>query len=148
MGSQLLAAALGAAVTRGDRKEIGWYPVALTESARNDPLWRDVSSPFIAYHWHGDVFELPRGAVSLASSDLTACQAFRYGRRAYGFLFHMEVTEEIIHNMVNTFADELREVGIDGSEIIERAKEYLPLLQRVGRHVFMRWANLVSERSA
>lgn len=147
LGSQLLAATLGAAVTKGDRKEIGWYPVTLTESARNDPLWRGISSPFVAYHWHGDVFELPRGAVRLASSELTACQAFRYGRRAYGFLFHMEVTEQIIRNMVATFADELREVGIDGREIVERAKEYLTPLQRVGRQVFMRWANLAGERS-
>jgi len=74
LGSQLLAAAVGAKVTKGERKEIGWYPVTLTGSARTDRLWKGVEPSFVAYHWHGDIFELPRGALSLASSDLTECQ--------------------------------------------------------------------------
>jgi len=142
LGSQLLAATLGAVVTRGTNKEIGWHPVTLTESAADDRLWAGVEPSFVAFHWHGDIFELPRGAVSLASSDLTACQAFRYGQKAYGFLFHMEVTKEIIENMVKTFADELQETSIDGSDIIKRTKDYLSDLQKIGRVVFQRWVSL------
>ena len=92
LGSQLLAAVLGAKVAKGKQKEIGWYPVTLSRAAMADPLWKGIESPFTAYHWHGDVFELPRGAEALASSALTPCQAFCYGDHAYGFLFHMEVT--------------------------------------------------------
>lgn len=69
LGSQLLAAALGVKVTKGRKKEIGWHPVNLTDAATTDPLWGGVKSPFVAYHWHGDTFELPRAAVSLASSN-------------------------------------------------------------------------------
>ena len=96
LGSQLLASVLGGEVTKGKKKEIGWHTVTLSEAAAVDPLWKGVESSFTAYHWHGDVFELPRGAEPLASSALTPCQAFRYGDCAYGFLFHMEVTEKII----------------------------------------------------
>ncbi|MBI4488477.1 MAG: gamma-glutamyl-gamma-aminobutyrate hydrolase family protein [Deltaproteobacteria bacterium] len=146
LGSQLLAAALGAKVTKGRKKEIGWYPISLTDAAMTDPLWSGMQSPFVAYHWHGDIFELPRAAFSLASSDLTRCQAFRCGDHAYGFLFHMEVTEKIIGQMVETFTDELIEEDIDGDEIVRQEKDYLPSLQRIGEQVFGRWASLVKGR--
>ncbi len=147
LGSQLLAAVLGAKVTKGKGKEIGWHTVRLTEAARTDRLWKGVESPFVAYHWHGDVFELPSGAVGLASSDRTECQAFCYGPSAYGFLFHMEVTKEVIGAMVRAFAGELREEGISGQEIMEKAKDHLAPLQEVGRKVFQRWAELVAAGS-
>jgi len=147
LGSQLLASALGAKVIKGKQKEIGWFPVTLTEAAKSDHLWAGVEPSFIAYHWHGDIFDLPPVATSLASSELTECQAYRYGPYAYGFLFHMEVTERIIQDMVEGFRDELREVGINGSEIVGKASKYLPRLQRIGGFVFQRWANLVVGRS-
>jgi len=145
LGSQLLAAAVGAKVTKGERKEIGWYPVTLTGSARTDRLWKGVEPSFVAYHWHGDIFELPRGALSLASSDLTECQGFRFGQSAYGFLFHMEVARSIIKNMVETFSEELRDAGIRGRDLVRKAEDYLPRLQRIGRLVFQRWAGLVRQ---
>ncbi|HEY7319556.1 MAG TPA: DUF488 family protein [Candidatus Binatia bacterium] len=143
LGSQLLASALGARVKPGKQKEIGWYPVRLAKSAKGDPLWSGANDSFTAYHWHGDIFELPGGAVSLASSALTKCQAFRYGKNAYGFLFHMEVNEKIIGDMVRTFADELRAEGLDGAAIIRGAKTHLPRLSRIGSEVFRRWAEFV-----
>jgi len=144
LGSQLLAKALGARVTKGKKKEIGWYPVSLTEGAAKDRLWTGVERSFIAYHWHGDVFDLPRGAEPLASSALTPCQAFRYGERAYGFLFHMEVTEKIIAGMIRTFAAELKEEKLDAQRIAEMAANYLPNLRSIGKVVFSRWTGLVS----
>ena len=145
LGSQLLAATLGAAVTKGERKEIGWYPVALTDACKSDPLWKGIESPFTAYHWHGDIFDLPHEAVSLASSALTKHQAFRYGHGAYGFLFHMEVTPTIIQDMVETFQNELLQAKVDGEEILRKAPNHLPQLQAIGRLVFQRWAGLVGK---
>jgi GMP synthase (glutamine-hydrolysing) len=144
LGSQLLASTLGATVTKGQQREIGWFPVRLLESARVDTLWAEVDNSFIAYHWHGDIFDLPRGATLLASSDQTECQAFCYGRNAYGFLFHLEVTERIIRAMVEAFGDELTEARIDSREVVRKATEHLPKLHRIGDVVFRRWANLVS----
>ena len=143
LGSQLLAAALGAAVTPGERKEIGWHPVQLTQAAQADPLWKGIAPAFTAYHWHGDIFPLPEGAVPLARSTQTEHQAFRYGRNAYGFLFHMEMTEAIIGEMVKTFSEELRESRIDGREIIRTIPDHLPHLQEIGGIVFGRWTKLI-----
>jgi GMP synthase (glutamine-hydrolysing) len=147
LGSQLLAAALGSQITKGTQKEIGWHPVELTQAGQNDPLWADVPATFTAYHWHGDVFDLPHGAHRLASSTLTAHQAFRYGPNAYGLLFHMEVTEPIMRRMVATFSDELHETGQSGDGLIHLAAQHLPELQSIGDRVFRRWAKQAAEFS-
>ena len=144
LGSQLLAATLGAEVKSGAQKEIGWHPVTLTEDAATDALWKELPARFTAYHWHGDVYDLPQGAVSLASSELTPCQGFRYGTNAYGFLFHMEVTEKIIENMVAEFQDELEEQCITAESIIQKTRDFLPALQTVGDRVFRRWVKLLN----
>lgn len=143
LGSQLLAAALGAPVTQGSRKEIGWHPVTLGQPAATDVLWRGVAKTFMAYHWHGDIFPLPRGAVKLVWSAWTECQVFRYGVSAYGFLFHLEVTEAIIRRMTRTFGRELIEAGVSKRQILEGVREHLPPLQKIGQQVFQRWARLV-----
>ena len=144
LGSQLLAAALGADVKQGAQKEIGWYEVELGAAGRGDPLWAGVEPCFMGYHWHGDVFSLPQGATSLAASQLTEHQAFVYGDRAYGLLFHMEVTEKTIRDMVATFADELAQEQLDGQEIVDQAGHYLPLLQGLGYTAFQNWAAQVA----
>ena len=143
LGSQLLAAVLGAEVKSGAQREIGWYPVALKESAATDSLWKHLPNRFMAYHWHGDAFDLPQGAVSLASSEMTPCQAFRYDKNAYGFLFHMEVTEHIIKNMVTEFQEELEDQRNSAASIIQTSRDYLPALQTIGVRVFRRWIRLL-----
>jgi GMP synthase (glutamine-hydrolysing) len=147
LGSQLLAAVLGARVTRGLRREIGWFPVTLTAAATQLPPWDALPPRFTAWHWHGDVFALPDGAVPLASSELTAHQAFAYGRAALGILFHLEVTEAIIAKMITDFADELREAGVDGQQLIAQAGRCLPELSAIGWTVFEGWASLVRQDS-
>ncbi len=146
LGSQLLAAALGGTVTKAGSKEIGWHRVMLSDSAMQDPLWNGVPRSFHALHWHADIFTIPPGAVPLASSEMTECQAFRYGRSTYGLLFHMEVTPEILHGMTTTFRDELVEAKIKPEQILEPAKTYLPNLHYIGSSVFQRWARLVKSR--
>ncbi|MCM8812121.1 MAG: gamma-glutamyl-gamma-aminobutyrate hydrolase family protein [Candidatus Omnitrophica bacterium] len=147
LGSQLLAAVLGAPVTKGKKKEIGWHPVTLRKAAASDPLWKGVPPSFMGFHWHGDIFELPKGAVSLASSLTTEHQAFRWGENAYGLLFHMEVTEPMIRQMTETFADELRQEKLSGREILQETSQHQPELQKIGSAVYGRWAELLSCRS-
>ncbi|MEK6407481.1 MAG: gamma-glutamyl-gamma-aminobutyrate hydrolase family protein [Acidobacteriota bacterium] len=143
LGSQLLASALGAVVRRAESQEIGWFEVTLTEAAKTDRLFSEVARSFRAYHWHGDVFELPGGAAALASSAQTPVQAFAYGKSAYGVLFHLEATRKIVEDMVRGFAGELDEEKIDAAEIIDQTREHLPQLQRIGSSVFQRWASLI-----
>ncbi|HEX4148748.1 MAG TPA: gamma-glutamyl-gamma-aminobutyrate hydrolase family protein [Pirellulales bacterium] len=140
LGSQLLAHVLGAKVYPGRRKEIGWYPVTLSRAAAGDAIFADAPPTFAAYHWHGDVFDLPASCELLASSALTPHQAFRYGANAYGVLFHMEVTRELIETMTDSFANELRQVGQSGAQIRQQADDLLPPLARIGQTVFGRWA--------
>lgn len=143
LGSQLLASALGGGVRRGVQKEIGWHEVELTDSGEADPVWDEVESPFQAFHWHGDVFALPPGAVGLARSAQTPHQAFRVGRSAYGVLFHLEVTPEIVRGMVGAFGGELAEEGLSGAVILDANAQHLGALTGIGRRVFGRWADLV-----
>jgi GMP synthase (glutamine-hydrolysing) len=87
LGSQLIARALGAAVSPGPAPEIGWAAVAVHDET--DPLARHLAPSTDVLHWHGDIFDLPVGAKLLASSDRTAVQGFR-AANAWGFLFHAE----------------------------------------------------------
>jgi GMP synthase (glutamine-hydrolysing) len=141
LGSQLLAAALGATVSTGARKEIGWHPVRLTAEARDDRLLRGIPESFTAFHWHGDVFDLPRGAVALASSEQTPIQAFRHGEKAYGFLFHLEATGASVRAMAREFADEAKAAGADAAAIVADADEHLDALAALADTVFSRWAS-------
>lgn len=143
LGSQLLAASLGARVFQGAQKEIGWHPVQLTQFAAQDPLWQNVPSSFVAFHWHGDCFNLPPHAVPLASSQQTPIQAFRYGANAYGLLFHLEVTPSQIEGMVQTFGEEVRAACADANTILGGMHPHLPSLQQIGQRVFQRWAALL-----
>lgn len=144
LGSQLLAAALGARVYPGQQKEIGWHPVTLTAEAGPDALLHGLPATFTPLHWHGDLFDLPAGAVALASSALTPVQTYRYGTNAYGFLCHLEVTSRHVADWVCAFADELQSAGVDGAAIMGDAPRYLRALQPLGATIFRRWAELVA----
>ena len=111
LGSQLIAKAVGARVAPGPEKEIGWYPLRLTDDGRKDPLFVGFPGGFEAFEWHDDVFDLPTGAVSLATSARYPHQAFRVGRRVYGLLFHLEVTAPMVRVMTETFEKELVDLG-------------------------------------
>jgi len=144
LGSQLLAAALGATVKPGKQKEIGWHSVSLSGEARTDTLFHDLPPQFNCFHWHGDVFSLPPGATPLASSRLSTHQAFRYGKNAYGLLFHLEVTEALIRNMLTAFCDELEREGLEGRGIVDESLRNLPKIQPLAQVVLDRWLEIVA----
>jgi GMP synthase-like glutamine amidotransferase len=144
LGSQLLARALGARVYRNRRKEIGWYTVDLTPEGRTDPLFQGVSSPVPVFQWHGDAFELPPGAVALASSPQCTHQAFRYGARVYGLLFHLELVPAMIHSWLAAFQEELLGVQeyIDPQRIAADMPRHLEQYYQVSTQVF---SNLIQD---
>jgi len=142
LGSQLLAAALGARVERGPRLELGWLPVSLEPEARQDPLFGPLPPELVALHWHGDVFDLPRGASSLARSSLTRHQAFRHGT-AWGILFHLEADGAQVEAMARAFAEDLAEAGVSEDQLLGGARKHLAAARRLGRGLFDRWATLV-----
>ncbi len=115
LGAQMVAHALGAKVYPGQKKEIGWYEVALDPDGMSDPLMSALALPdrnaAQVFQWHGDTFDLPRGAVRLASSDIFPNQAFRYTDRVYALQFHIEVTPTIVRDWL------AREQGVDVASI-------------------------------
>jgi GMP synthase (glutamine-hydrolysing) len=143
LGSQLLAAALGANVRPSGQQEIGWHEVSLAPAAKTDPLWLDIPTAFTPLHWHGDIFDLPAGAELLASSRMTAHQAFRFGTNAYGLLFHLEVTPSGLERMADTFPEDLAKVGLTRTMLIEQSERHLPSSQTIGERVFGRWVESV-----
>jgi GMP synthase (glutamine-hydrolysing) len=101
LGAQLLAAALGGNVRPHTVREIGWYPLHPTSAARSDPLCRHFDGSQHVFQWHAYTFDLPPGAVHLASTPTCPNQAFRHGERAYGLQFHLEADETLIQRWVH-----------------------------------------------
>ncbi|MCS1351839.1 type 1 glutamine amidotransferase [Mechercharimyces sp. CAU 1602] len=111
LGAQLLAHTLGARITPGVQKEIGWYPITLTKAGLSDPIVGLLPPEMTVFHWHGDVAAVPVGATCLATSAACPNQIFRYGKHAFGLQFHFEMTTSSLHSMTNHCADELNSSG-------------------------------------
>jgi GMP synthase (glutamine-hydrolysing) len=142
LGSQLLAAALGGSVQRAQAKEIGFYRVRMAAEAHDDALFAGAPESFVAFHWHGDAFTLPPRAVPLASSTLTPLQAFRFGARAWGVQFHLEIDAQVLQAMVEGGKAELSEAGVEPELLAAQAQRELPRLQRIAAGVFSRFAEI------
>jgi GMP synthase-like glutamine amidotransferase len=104
LGAQLIASSLGASVYRNTHKEIGWFP--LTSTISNEEVFR-FPSQCQAFHWHGETFDLPSGAIRLASSEACRNQAFQIGRHVFGLQFHLEATPESVRALIDHCRSEL-----------------------------------------
>ena len=107
LGAQLVACALGARVYRNAEKEIGWFPIQLTDQARESSLFSGLPSSLDVFHWHGDAFELPAGAVHLARSAACEQQAFVLDQRVVGLQFHLEMSKQSVEGMIQHCHKEL-----------------------------------------
>ncbi len=107
LGSQIIADVLGSKVYKGQEKEIGWYPITITPEAQDYPVFAAIPQSMNVFHWHGDTFDLPSGAVRLAYSEACANQAFIYGDKVLGLQFHLESTKESVHQIIENCASEL-----------------------------------------
>lgn len=143
LGAQLMAAGLGAEVRKAPHREVGFYRVTLDPIADYDPVWGGLPKDFVTTHWHGDVFEIPVGGMRLGSSELTPNQLFRYGHSLYGLQFHLEMTPEILAEMVADSRDYLTESGVDPDIMVTQGKECLPVLRETAIEVFTRWSDLL-----
>lgn len=108
LGAQLIANVLGSRVYRNREKEIGWFPVRLTEEGLRSRSFKGFPSEFTAFHWHGETFDIPSGAVRLAESGACANQAFEYDGRVVGLQFHLETNEESAGKLIENLSDEIK----------------------------------------
>ena len=144
LGGQLLAKALGAPVTRNPVKEIGWGDVSVLPTPVA-ALWGPVT-PFLSYHWHGETFSIPEGAVRIWASAHCANQAFAFGKH-FAMQCHIEMTAELIQTWCLTGAGEIEE-SIGASPAVQRPAEMLEnvtgrleALHEVAHRVYDRWTS-------
>ena len=130
LGSQLMAKALGAPVRPGKALEIGMTPVRLTPEAKQDPVFTTLPDSFEVFEWHGEIFDLPQGCVPLAGSAIAPLQAFRFGARAYGLLFHLEMEPAGIDALCRECAPDLTRAHLIAQDVKAAAIPHLPTLHR------------------
>lgn len=147
LGAQIMARALGAGVYPGPESEIGWYEIEISEDAAGDPMLRrlavgpasgELQTRFRVFHLHGETFDVPAGAVRLARSALYPNQAFKYGRNAYAFQFHIEVKKEMIYDWLK---DEPVDMGMVEKETEAGYDEYSGRAKNFYRAFFLNRAD-------
>jgi len=148
LGVQLLAASLGASVYAGPAPEVGLLSVNLTDEALADPVFAGLPRELPTLQWHGDTFDLPEGAVRLAGSQAYPNQAFRWGERAYGVQFHVEVSQSMAAEWgtVPAYADYADRVLGEGSlpAMLEAFASRGEEIRGHGRSMFARFLDLTA----
>jgi len=116
LGAQIMAKALGAQVRKVPGQEVGWLPIKFSEEGLRDPLIQGLAThpatevidrAIPVFHWHGETFDLPHGAIRIASSRACENQAFQVGSGVIGLQFHLETTPQTARDIVNNCRDEL-----------------------------------------
>jgi len=141
LGAQMVAQVLGARVYKGERPEVGWGTVALTEDANDDPLFLDQPAALNVFHMHGDTYELPADARQLARSDAYEQQAFSWGSVVYGMQFHLEFTESIVERLVADPESHayIEKAGTDPAALAAAAADRVAAMTSVAQDVFERY---------
>jgi|TARA_B100000315_G_scaffold222469_1_gene226552 GMP synthase-like glutamine amidotransferase len=111
LGAQLIANAMGGEVFPNSVKEIGWFPIEAVKSGGNTVFQFPEETE--VFHWHGETFNLPKGAVQMAKSKGCVNQAFQIGSNVIGLQFHLETTPVSAQAIVENCRDEL----VDGEYI-------------------------------
>lgn len=131
LGSQFMAKALGVTVRSGKALEIGMTQIRLTDSGKKDPVFGDCPETFDVFEWHGEIFDLPNECTPLAGSGIAPLQAFRYGERAYGLLFHLEMEAGGIDSLCRECAPDVTKAGLTAQQVKTTALPQLPRLHHL-----------------
>ncbi len=129
LGAQLIADVLGGKVSPNDHKEIGWFPV--NNASEGSGIFNVLPDEFMAYHWHGDTFEIPPGATRLAGSQACRNQAFEYNGNVLGLQFHLESSAASVTRLITNCRNDMMDGKFVQSEneIVSRS-DYLLDMKR------------------
>jgi GMP synthase-like glutamine amidotransferase len=130
LGSQLLAEALGGAVTHAPAREIGWHALELTAAGAASRVFGGLPATFEAFEWHGDTWSLPAGATLTVTGATCRMQAFAWEDRAYGVQLHPEFELDRMRELAATTTDDLT---VGGS--VQTAVEFLARPERFAANV-------------
>ena len=103
LGAQLIADVMGARIFPNEFKEVGWLPIEAVDGGEDSFAFPE---RMMAFHWHGDTFDLPDGALRLARSEGCENQAFQLGKNVIGLQFHLETTMETTELMIENCPDD------------------------------------------
>lgn len=145
LGAQLIARAAGARVYPQSTKEIGFATITLSRAGKTSCLSVFEQDP-MAFHWHGETFDLPNGASRLASTPTCENQAFSLGEGIIGFQFHAEATGGDIEHWLIGHAAELAQAGIDPVALRRDAARYADDLSCKAEAVMTSWLNSLEAR--
>jgi GMP synthase (glutamine-hydrolysing) len=146
LGAQLIAKAAGASVWAGPQKEIGWYPLTLTDEGKRDRLLAGPPDDVPVFQWHGETFSIPHGGTRLAESERYPNQAFRLGEKVYGLQFHLETTAPMIGEWLDLYRDEHAACGgtvQDRAAVLAGTAEHGADAEQRAREVFGRFLALI-----
>ncbi len=148
LGGQLIARAAGARVYRGDTPEIGWFDVHPSMESETDPLFTGLPSPLPVFQWHGEGFDLPAGAVHLASSPAFPHQAFRLGDHVYGLQFHLEMEDHMIKEWMDANGADLaaNRGKVDLDDLTRDSAARCAAIGETGATLAARWLALTAAR--
>ncbi len=107
LGAQLIGKSFGENAEKSPEKEVGVYPIQLTNEAKNDPLLKDFPNTFLAIHWHNDMPGIKNDSTILASSEGCPRQIIKFAKNIYGFQCHLEITSDGIIEMINAAPQDL-----------------------------------------
>lgn len=143
LGAQLLGEAYGATVERSPEKEIGNFPIFLTEAGKKNALMSGFKDGLVTGHWHGDMPGLPDSAVVLATSKGCPRQIIQFGEKQFGFQCHLEFSKELVAALIaeeDNLDGEARQrqfvqvssdiLSYDYSEMNQTLKDFLTKLVR------------------
>jgi len=141
LGAQLMAAALGARVYPGGKKEIGWGPLQRGRASAGLPGMDEyIESAGAILHWHGDTYDLPTGARHLASTDIYANQAFAWGKNCLAFQFHAEFEARKLEQWLIGHCMEIAAApGVSPRQLREDTSKYAERSQAAGDKFFSGW---------
>jgi len=145
LGAQLMAAASGSRVYPGQNgAEIGWSPLQAPSHAQSPEWFIPLLAPGLSlFHWHGDSFDLPSGAIHLAKTELYQNQAFAIGDFALGLQFHAEVTAAGLERWYVGHACELHHAGIPAANLRSAAQQYAPALETAAGKFWKSWLDYI-----
>lgn len=144
LGGQLMARAFGGVVVRGAVKEIGWGPVEVLEHAEAAKWFGSDVREFLSFHWHGETFSIPPGAVRLASSVHCENQAFAIGAHL-AMQCHVEMTPDLIRAWCRDWAREVAALASrmpsvqSPEEMTVDIDRKVDVLHRIADRIYGRW---------
>ena len=138
LGHQIMARALGAEVAPGPRRELGYFPLELTDRGRRSPLAR--LDGLAVLHWHGDCAGLPGGADLLALTPDCGVQAFALGAHGLALQFHVEVEAAGLEAWLIGHALEISQTdGADVERLRADAARCSDSLNRAAEELLVQW---------